>query len=91
MSDYDADSPALLIFYPYILGQNICRLVNNLVQFLLPLVKQNKIIITRKWMFELPHELPNDLELLGIDGEYPAGHSIRQISTALKNFIEKPI
>ena len=41
-------------------------------------------MITKKWISELPYELPNDLrklenfrkirEILGFDGHYPAGH-----------------
>ena len=45
------------------LWQNIFRLFHVLPQFSSPQMKQNQVIITRKWMCELPHELLNGLRL----------------------------
>ena len=69
----------------YNLGQNICRLFHILAQFLVITSETGLDFITRKWMFELPHELPNNLrknlgnykktsEMLGLDGKYSADH-----------------
>ena len=52
--------------------------------FFSPQVKRNKIVITRKWMYELSNELPNNLrnlreikkilEMLRFNGVCSAGH-----------------
>ena len=45
------------------LAQNICILFHVLTNFLLPQLKRNYIIITRKCMYELTDELSNNLSL----------------------------
>ena len=47
----------------YNLGQNICRLSHILTQFLFTSSGTKLDFVTRKGMYELPHELPNNLRL----------------------------
>ena len=47
----------------YNLGQNICRLSHILTQLLFTSSGTKLDFVTRKGMYELPHELPNNLRL----------------------------
>ena len=45
------------------LGQNVCGRFHVLVQFLFTTSETELDFINRKWMCEVPHELPNNLRL----------------------------
>ena len=53
-------------FKMYYLGQNIGTLFTFYHHFSSPQVKRNQIVITRKLMYELSCELPNDLKWLNL-------------------------
>ena len=47
----------------YIHGHNILRLFDTFPNFLFPQVKRDLIISNQHGIYQLPHELPNDLRL----------------------------
>ena len=59
------------------LGQKVCRLFHVLVLFLFTTGETEVNYYNRKWMYELPHELPNDLRYGNLRNSEISGKSVK--------------